>query len=266
MNWWKFVVASELRKILAFRSDFWVSFVGQTLVQVIIARALWENIFASTGKDVMEGFTLSTMTLYYIIAPVGMRALTGENIGFLSREIYDGSFNKYLIYPISFFQYKTLTYLTYSAFYLLQLIFIFILYNFFFGNGMNLEMLGNLLLGVGIFMLASFAYAMISMFIELISLWADNIWSLMVMARFFVFFLGGSFVPLAFFPDWAQEMLAITPFPYLVSLPIKTTMGIATASEILSGICALSLWTFIFALMAERLWKKGQLRYTGVGI
>lgn len=266
MNWWKFVVASELRKILAFRSDFWVSFVGQTLVQVIIARALWENIFASTGKEVMEGFTLSSMTLYYIVAPVGMRALMGENIGFLSREIYDGSFSKYLIYPISFFQYKTLTYLTYSAFYLLQLIFIFLLYQILFGDGLSAASIGNLALGVSIFFLASFAYAMVSMFIELISLWADNIWSLMVMARFFLFFFGGSFVPLAFFPNWAQEILAITPFPYLVSLPIKATMGLATTSEILSGICALSVWTFIFNLMTKLLWKKGQLRYTGVGI
>lgn len=214
----------------------------------------------------MQGFTLPMMTLYYIIVPIGTRMLTGENIGFLSREIYDGSFNKYLIYPISFFQYKTLTYLTYSAFFGFQLMIVFLGYQLTFGEGITGTGLMNLGLGLFFFMLASFAYGMIAMFIELISLWADNIWSLMVMSRFFTFFFGGSFVPLAFFPEWAQKILYLSPFPYLVSLPIKTTMGIATPLEIKQGFVALILWAFIFNLAAKLLWKRGQLRYTGVGI
>src|SRR5690606_22131712 len=158
------------------------------------------SIFESSGNETMEGFTLPMMTMYYLIVPIGNRMLTGENIGFLSREIYEGTFNKYLIYPLSFFQYKTLSYLTYSCFYGVQLVVIYFIYNFFQPAGITFELIQNLSLGISLFLIASFTYCMLAMSIELLALWADNIWSLMVMVRFFASFFGGSFVPLNFFP------------------------------------------------------------------
>lgn len=77
MNWWRFVVASELRKIFAFRVDFWITFLGQVVIQLSIARALWQSIFEASGKEVMEGFTLPMMTLYFLIVPIGNRILQG---------------------------------------------------------------------------------------------------------------------------------------------------------------------------------------------
>jgi ABC-2 type transport system permease protein len=265
MRWTFFVIGSEIRKILAFRADFWITFLGQTFVQILIARALWQSIFESSGQNVMEGFTLETMTLYYLIAPVGAKMLTGENIGFLSREIYDGSFNRYLIYPVSFFLYKTLTYLTYSLFYGLQLAVLIILYHSFLG-GLNFPIVENLMVGLGVFVFASFTYANISILVELIALWADNIWSLMIMVRFLIFFLGGIFVPLNFLPLDLQKILQFTPFPYLIDLPIKTIMGKSSTDDISIGLLILLGWGVFFRLMAKLVWKKGQQHYTGIGI
>lgn len=266
MKWWRFVVASEIRKILAFRVDFWVTFLGQTLIQLFIARALWENIFETNGQKEMEGFTLTMMTLYYVIVPVTTKMLAGENIGFLSREIYDGSFNRYLIYPISFFQYKSLTYLTYSAFYGLQLIILYVAFHLIQFGGITLIQLSYLFSGLVLILMAAGTYLMLSMVIELISLWADNIWSLMVMARFICHFFGGSFVPVTFFPDWLQALLKYTPFPYMISLPVRTAMGMVSSEEYLLGALNLVFWTITLRLIAGLLWKKGQHRYTGVGI
>lgn len=258
-------MAMELRKILAYRSDFWITFIGQTLIQVLIARALWQSIFESNGATEMNGFTLPMMTLYFLIVPIGTKMLMGENVGFLSREIYDGSFNRYLIYPLSFFQYKALTYLTYSAFYGLQLILIYSLFNLT-QSGISFEMFLNLLQGTTAFILAAFAYCMLSMMIELVSLWADNIWSLMVMARFGTAFLGGGLIPINFFPNWLVEILQWSPFPYFISFPVRTVMGLASLEEISRGIFFLILWGLIFMAMANLVWVKGQKKYNGVGI
>lgn len=266
MNWWRHIAASELRKILAYRVDFWVTFLGQTFVQLFIARALWQNIFESTGSTVMEGYTLPMMTLYFLIVPIGNRILQGESMGFLSREIYDGTFNRYLIYPLSFFHYKTLTYLTYSFFYSIQLMLIFTIYQIFFDGGLSLEEFQSLLIGIVIFMIAAFTYMNMNMMVELLALWADNIWSLAVMLRFFCYFLGGSFVPVAFFPEWLKDSLFLTPFPYLVSLPIRTVMGLTTWSEIGTGILILLIWGIIIRGFSHLMWNKGQFRYNGVGI
>lgn len=265
MNWWRFVVASEIRKILAFRTDFWVTFLGQTLIQLFIARSLWEAIFESSGRSVMEGYTLETMTLYYLIVPIGSKMLTGENMGFLSREIYEGTFSRYLLYPISFFNYKTITYLTYSAFFGLQLSLAFVGYHFFFGS-LNLDQIVNLLSGLSFFMLASYAYCNLALLIELISLWADNIWSLMVMVRFLCFFFGGAYIPLSFFPLLLQNIIKFTPFPYLVSLPINVMMDKLSIEDMLFGVLILGIWSIVFNLGARALWAKGQYTYSGVGI
>jgi ABC-2 type transport system permease protein len=266
-HWWRFVVAMEFRKILAFRTDFWVTFLGQTLVQLLIARALWQSVFAAQGTAVMQGYTLSTMTLYYLIVPIGTRMLTGENIGFISREIYDGSFTRYLIYPLSFFQYKTLTYLTHSLFYGIQLILLFSVFNVFFSEEpFTLLKFSALLQGTALFLIASLAYVMMAASVELLALWADNIWSLMVMMRFFTSFFGGGFIPLTFFPDWGQRLLELTPFPYFVSLPVRTILGLSTTQEILAGTFILTVWAMFFWLLSRFIWARGQKLYAGVGI
>jgi ABC-2 type transport system permease protein len=267
MTWWRHVVAMEFRKILAYRSDFWVTFLGQTLIQLLVAKALWQMIFSSQGVEEMQGYSLEMMGLYYLIIPIGNRMLTGENMGFISREIYDGTFTKYLLYPLSVFQYKTLTYLTYSLFYGFQLVLISLLYRWFFGQvpvtGIDVI---HLSAGLLLFLLASWVYAMMAMLIELIALWADNIWSLMVMLRFFSSFFGGAFIPLAFLPNWTQELLKWTPFPYLISLPTRTVMGLTNVSEIVGGVLILITWIIVFRFFVSLVWKRGDLHYTGVGI
>ena len=266
-SWGPFVLSMELRKILAYRSDFWVSFLGQTVIQLLLGRALWQSVFESQNVSQMNGMGLDTLTLYYLIAPIGTRILTGENIGFMSREIYEGSFTRYLIYPLSFFHYKSITFLTYSLFYTTQMLILYFLYSLFYVGGLpSMTQLGFALAGMGTFMLAAAASLAVSMCIELLALWADNIWSLMVSFRFFMSFMGGAFIPLVFFPEWALKILQWTPFPYFVNFPIQTFMGNLSWHEWCYQASILGVWIVFFFILANIIWKKGQHQYTGVGI
>jgi ABC-2 type transport system permease protein len=266
-RWLLSVMAMELRKILAYRSDFWVTFLGQVLIQIFIAHALWQAVFAANETEVMQGFTLSKITLYYVVVAVGGRILTGENIGFVSREIYEGTFSRYLIYPLSAFHYKATTYLTYSLFYSTQLILIYFIYRLGFTSEMpNLTDILNLFLGTALFLLSALVYVLMVMMVELLALWADNIWSLVVMLRFFSTFLGGGLLPLTFFPTWAQEVLGYFPFPYYLSLPARTILGETNFVEIGIGIGVLAFWGLFFAGCVTLIWKVGQKHYTGVGV
>ncbi len=265
--WGIHVLSMELRKILAYRSEFWFSFLGQTFIQLLLGRALWQSVFEAQGVTQMNGLTIEVLTLYYLIAPIGTRILTGENIGFISREIYEGTLTRYLIYPISFFQYKTITYLTYSLFYTTQMLILYVLYNLFVVGGLpTLTQLGFALAGMGTFMLAACASLAVSMCIELLALWADNIWSLMVSFRFFMSFMGGAFIPLVFFPQWTLDILKWTPFPYFVNFPIQTFMGNISLNEWLNSASVLVIWITFFSVLAQIIWKRGQHQFTGVGI
>jgi len=264
MSWRISVATMEFRKIIAYRSDFWVTFLGQIFIQYFVATSLWQEIFSAKNIHEMNGFTLGKISLFYLIVPIGNRILTGESIGFLSREIYDGTFTKYLIYPLSFFQYKTLTYMTHSLFYMLQLLLFVLLYCIFIPDA-SITFL-NTITGMVFFLFAAFTYLGMSLCIEIISLWADNIWSLMLALRFIASFLGGGYLPLAFFPAWSIPILKITPFPYLIDLPVKIILGDAKSNEILSGSFILFFWIISFHLILKFLWKRGQKNFSGVGL
>jgi len=266
-NWGRFVISMELRKILAYRSDFWLSFLGQTFIQLFVGRALWQSVFEASNVTEMNGMNIDTLTLYYLIAPIGTRILTGENIGFISREIYEGSFTKYLIYPLSFFSYKSITYLTYSLFYSIQLLILYILYSLFYYHSLpDFTHFGFAIAGTLTFLIASVASMSIAMSIELLALWVDNTWSLMVGFRFFMHFLGGAFIPLVFFPEWANKALEWTPFPYFVNFPIQTFMGNISLHDWIKQASVLLLWVLVCATISKLIWKRGQYQYTGVGI
>jgi uncharacterized protein YyaL (SSP411 family) len=82
----------ELRKIITYRADFWVNFIGQTIFSIIISYYLWQAIFASQGATSMNGFSLDKIIFYYLMVPIISRIQQGEMIGSISREIYDGAY------------------------------------------------------------------------------------------------------------------------------------------------------------------------------
>lgn len=257
----------ELRKIITYRADFWVNFFGQTFFSIIISYFLWDAVFEANNVDQMNGFTLKKLVLYYLVAPVMFRIQQGETIGAISREIYEGSLNKFLIYPINFYSYKVTTFFSNSTFYFLQLCLLIAGFQIFFYDPLIFNfsvidfMLFTILLGV-----SSLCYFAMNSISELIAFWADNIWSLGVIIRFFTRFFGGVLIPLTFFPDWAMTTLKFTPFPYIVNFPIQVFFGNYDLKSFLTSLIILLLWTSLFFVISKVLWKRGLYTYSGIGI
>lgn len=257
----------ELRKLITYRSDFWVNFMGQTFFSLVIAYYLWESIFEQTGSDSMQGYTLQGMVFYYLMAPLIFRIQQGQGIGFASREIYDGQLSKYLLYPVDFYCYKFAGYFAYSFFYIIQLFLILFLYNCFFYDPSIYQFS---LWGTIAFLIAMIEASLMFYFLfsitEFLAFWFDNIWSLGVILRFGTSFLGGGLIPLKFFPEWANQLLSYTPFPYMINFPLNSLTASIESQEFLKSFFISGAWTIGFFFVARQLWKKGQYKYTGVGI
>ncbi len=267
-KWTTQVFLLELRKLITYRADFWVNFFGQTIFSLTIAYFLWSSIFHYSGKDTMNGHTMTSMMFYYLIAPLIFRIQQGQGIGFVAREIYEGELNKYIVYPIDYFKFKLSTYLANSFFFLAQLVLIISLYNVFFYNSDIFQFsLFRTTLFILVITICCITYFYLSLLCELLAFWFDNTWSLAVILRFAVSFLGGALIPLVFFPTWATEVLELTPFPYLIDFPIQTLIGrefnyITFGKRLLIAIS----WTVLFRFLAMKLWRRGNYQYTGVGI
>ncbi|MCT4641849.1 MAG: ABC-2 family transporter protein [Bacteriovoracaceae bacterium] len=266
MKAYRQVFFMELRKLTTYRLDFWVNFIGITAFKLVISYYLWLNIFEYTGKSEIGGYTFKQIVLYYIIASVLYKILQAGMIGNIANDIYQGSLNKYILYPIDFFNFKITSYLAHAFVYLMQLIIAITAYHYFIAPVLgDLGFIDLILFSVSI-LLGGVCYFFMNAICELIAFWADNIWSLSVMLRFFMGFFGGVMIPLTMFPSWAQEIISYTPFPYFISVSLNVFWSKATHLETLAAMGIQIVWTFIFYGACKYIYMKGRYKYTGVGI
>lgn len=257
----------EVRQLLSYRADFWIDFAGSLVVQVVLAYFLWRAIFDFRGVEVIAGFTFESMMLYYVLVPLIEKITRGQEMGFLSREIYDGTLNRYLIYPVNLFAYKLVQHGAIATLALLQLIVVLAVGKLALGQPAGIELtLGNAVAGLAAAMLVGVLYFLLAGCLEMVAFWADNMWSLLIMLRFGIRLLGGGMIPLALFPAWSQPILDKLPFGYLLSFPVRTLMGQVGPAEYAGGLLVLLTWIAVFAAVTALIWRRGTLQYSGVGI
>ena len=270
-GWILHVYSMELRKVLSYRVDFWVQFLGTLFTDITISYFLWMAVYAGSGTTRIGGYTFAGMMTYYVLLPLVNRVVRGSDIGFFSPEIYDGSLTRYLVYPVPYFGYKYLSYLALSTVALLQLVIMTALFKFGVGPFFHLslgETLGGsqLLLGMVAAVASSFVYFSAMGALEMLAFWNDAVWTVLVMLRFSAQFLGGGLVPLSLFPAWSRPILDWLPFQYMIAFPVRVMMGETSPAFVLNGLLACAFWGSVFLGAANLLWRRGSYQYSGVGI
>jgi ABC-2 type transport system permease protein len=265
-RWISHVFSVELRKAFAYRADFWVQVVASVLVELSIAYFLWHAVFEQSGATSMGGYTLPAMMLYYLLGSMTNKVLVGPEYGFMSNEIYDGSLTRYLVYPVPYFVYKFAAYFAKSSVALFQMLFMLTAFVALVGLPEGTEVSSvSILMGLVAVSFSTLLYFSIASILEMVSFWADNVWSLMVMLRFSTAILGGGLLPLSLFPAWAQTWLSFLPFRFLISFPVKTMMGQVSPGEWAIGLSGAFAWSMVFLSVGGLVWKRGTIQYSGVG-
>jgi ABC-2 type transport system permease protein len=263
----RIVFLTEIKRILSYRIDFWLQFVAGVLIQIGLAFFLWQALFERRGGVEIGGYGFRGLMFYYLMVPLVDRAIRGPEMSFIAPEIYEGTLSKYLIYPVPFFLYKFVTHFAQSFAFLFQFLLTLTVSLLIFGNPPEFRIgVGSMMMGIGAMASATVLYFSLSSIFECFAFWADNVWSLLVMLRLVIFFLGGGMVPLSMFPEGMVHILDYTPFPYLTSFPIRCLVGEIAMGEFLAGILKIVVWSALFAVIVRRFWRRGLLVYTGVGI
>lgn len=266
-SWAPHVLAIELKKAVSYRLDFWISFFFGTATEIGVAYFLWKSIFEAQGVTTMNGFSFHAIVFYYLFASFSIRLARGSEYGYISRDIYEGGLTRYLLYPVSFLGYKYVTHIAQTLIGIFQFTVALATLTMIMGLPADQNIsVGSICAGLLTCMIAGALHFAIASCLEMVAFWQDVIWNLMVMLRFIVGLLGGSLIPLAFFPEWGQRLAQHTPFPLLITFPVKTFLGQMTMTEWLTNICMISLWTIIFASIAVFIWNRGIKQYSGVGI
>jgi len=264
-KYWAAII-QQLKRATAYRVDFWLRMFSSTLLQVGIAYALWSSIFEASGRTTIEGFTLSGMVTYYILAAGFDRIARGNEDHELSQEIYEGALTRYLLFPVRFFRYKFAFRIADTFIHTLQSLIVLLPLYFFVSASEFSVSLSQVSLAVLFILLAVLNEYLIASCLQLVAFWADNVWSLMVIHRFFISFLGGTFIPLSLFPAWAQQAIEYLPFWTFVSAPVKILMGDVSEGLIIKALFVSLCWLAVNSFILNLVWRRGRLIYTGVGI
>ena len=274
MRWTLFwhVFSMEARKQMSYRADFWLSaFVG-LIGGIAIPYFLWDNIYAASGESHIGQFTFEGMLIYYIAAALLSRVVQGPDlVQNLANDIYQGELSRYLVYPTGYLPFKYAQHVGATLPGLVQLAMFgtlfTVLITIFSTPPAELAITPMTMIGCGISVaLGNVLYFLLAYPLQSVAFWADNVWSLTVLLRFVSALLGGLLVPLSLFPERVIEPLMVLPFPYLYWFPVRTLMGHVSFAEWLGGVGIAAGWCVAILLVGRRVWKRGELEYSGVGI
>lgn len=261
------VLSVEARKLMSYRADFWANTLLGTLSQFALAWILWAAILNEPGETV-EGYTLEGIVMYYALVLLLGKLVSGpQNPTEISQEIYDGSLSRYLLLPAGYLRVKYAQRLGLIVPSVVQAVVLGSLYLLLVplpeDAGTSALQVGMGLLALG---LASLLHFLLLALVQLAAFWADNVWSLVVMVVFVTRLLGGSWIPLDAFPEELRGAIRLLPFEYLYGFPVDTLMGRVEPAAWLTGLLTGAAWTAALAALVRLAWRRGTLRYSGVGI
>ncbi|MBE9043363.1 ABC-2 family transporter protein [Pleurocapsales cyanobacterium LEGE 10410] len=79
----------------------------------------------------------------------------------------------------------------------------------------------------------------------------------------FYIFLSGAIAPLEVFPNTIRQIVEWTPFPYMMHFPAALLMGLPV--DFGRSILIMIAWTIGFVALNRLLWRKGLMKYSGMG-
>lgn len=261
------VFSIEARKLMSYRVDFWINTLIGSLANFVLVYFLWAAIFHEPGQ-IISGYSFDGMVLYYVFTILLGKLVTGpSNPTDVAQDVYDGVLSRYLLFPASYLLLKYAQRLGLLLPSLVQMVLLFGLYLLFLPFPQEVAITpSSVLMGLVSLAIANALYFVISATLQLVSFWADNVWSLVVMMMFVSRLLGGAMLPLDVFPDGLRPWLSALPFGYFFGFPIDTLMGRVPPSEWAAGMLISLLWLVALTATCRLVWRRGMLQYTGVGI
>lgn len=106
-------------------------------------------------------------------------------------------------------------------------------------------------------------YFYINVIFGSIAFWSRDIWAPRFLLMVIMEFAAGAMFPLDMLPDVWQKVLYLTPFPYLLFIPLKTYLGQSTlaSSHLIMGL----VWVLLLGIFAKLIWNKGIHSYEAEG-
>ncbi|MCH5161004.1 MAG: ABC-2 family transporter protein [Clostridiales bacterium] len=239
--------------LIAYRGNVMLWLFG-SLLSATLMGLLWWAIYSFSDSGVIGGFTYPQMLLYVILSAAMFEITMSDSMGMIMSDIRDGLIGMRLMKPIS---------------YRLQLMFtslgIFIGKFIIFGIptvivGTLIAVLGfgltglvwyNVLLFVPALVLAFLVNEAYDFLFGQLAFRTQATFGINSMSMTISGFLSGRMVPLSVFPQWAQKVLNFTPFPFMMSMPIRLYLGVVSLPDVALSFAIAIAWIIVINIIGK---------------
>ena len=105
----------------------------------------------------------------------------------------------------------------------------------------------------------------ISYTMALLAFWVLEVATLIFVLFAFEYIAGGHLFPLDILPPAIQQVLAFTPFPYLLYYPVSVYLGRVQDAAMWTGLAIQAGWVVGTYCLARFVWSRGIKKYSAVG-
>lgn len=218
---------SGFQTVLAYRGAILLWFLG-AVVSAVLMGLVWWAIYSFSPESIIAGYTFPQMLMYVILSAVVGETIYTETMGSITDDVRYGLIGMRLMKPIN---YRLQLGFAAMGDFLARIIIIGIpvltagTLVVVFGFGLTGIQWYNILLFLPACALSALMFDAFGFLFGQLAFRTQAMFGVASMSQIVIVFLSGGLVPISLFPAWAQTALAYTPFPTLISFPVRLFLG-----------------------------------------
>ena len=248
---------SGFQTVLAYRGAIMLWFFG-AMISAVLMGLVWWAIYSFSPEQEIAGYLFPQMLMYVVLSAVVGEAIYTDTMGQINEDVKWGLIGMRLMKPIN---YRVQLGFTAMGSFLARLLIIGVpvitvgTIVVVFGFGLHGIEWYNILLFLPATALSAIMYDTFGFLFGQLAFRTQAMFGVASMSQLVISFLSGGVVPIALFPAWAGSALYYTPFPTIVSLPVRIFLGQVGWSEMLIGFAVSVGWIIVLNVLAHLAYK-----------
>jgi ABC-2 type transport system permease protein len=248
----------EVHSLRAFIVGFYLSLLYYP-AELIILYFIWKLIYTGIGATIIGGFTFSMLISYFVLQRILSRFLSSGNlVRELDMLINTGNLITYLARPVNFVALKFSQTLFLSAVRTALGCVSFFAVAAVLRLTMSYEG-ADWAAFVPLVFLSLLIIFLLDFLVGILAFWLGRIESLRIVYSLLLRLVSGALVPISFFPQSIQSVLAVLPFQYMYYVPISVVVE-ATEVTLVDYVVPV-LWVCFLFILLKIAWSRGLKRF-----
>jgi ABC-2 type transport system permease protein len=258
------IIKTTWQRALVYRFSVAAHRVGE-ISEMLIVILMWSAIYGNQAA--IKGYTLREMITYVLIGNLITVIVRNWMYEMVSKDIKDGTLSIFLVRPQDYFRYMVAREIGRISLAFIASVLTNIAVMLFFSHVLivNTDILHLLL----ILLIVAFAFVteiLISYIIGLVAFWTDEVNGVFATVDKIKKFFAGNYFPVNLLPATYVQISFFLPFGYSFFIPTQIYLNRLDLITGFKGCLVQLVWIAILYGIIKIIWRRGLVKYEGVGI